>query len=335
MKVNEMKSALVEILSANLVPMIQGSPGIGKSDIVRSVAGQFKLKVIDMRLSQCDPTDMLGFPTHNGERMGYAPPENIPLQGLDTVPAGYNGWLLFLDEFNSAPLSVQAAAYKLVLDRMIGQHPIHKKCAIVCAGNRETDGAIVNRIGTAMQSRLIHLELETDVQAWLEWATEVDLDHRAISYVESRPDHLHKFDPNHNDKTFACPRTWEFAGKLIKNKPPTPLLQEMLIGTLSAGIAREFYAHMHYCANLPKIHEIAARPDDIPFSEEPALLYAVSHMVAAYITEKNADRLMRFIQRLPLEFGTTAIRGALKRNKALLQIPPVRSWAHKIAQDIF
>ena len=49
-----------------------------------------------------------------------------------------------MDEFNSALPSVQAACYKLVLDRMVGQHHLHKKCFIVACGNKETDNAIVD-----------------------------------------------------------------------------------------------------------------------------------------------------------------------------------------------
>jgi len=335
MNITEIKQATVEVLGANLVPMILGSPGIGKSDIIRSIAAEYKLKVIDMRLSQLDPTDLCGFPTHDGQRMTYAPPKDIPLQDLDTVPAGYSGWLLFLDEFPSAPLAVQASAYKLVLDRMIGSHAIHKRCAIICAGNQETDGGIVNRLSTPMQSRLVHLELEVDVRAWLDWAVYKQLDHRAISYVEGHPEHLHQFDPNHNDKTFACPRTWEFAAKLVAGKEPSPLMLKMLIGTLSAGVAHEFYSYLNYCSEMPSLEEIMKRPDDITIPDEPALLYATSHMVAAYLKEDNSQRLMRYIDRLPLDFGVTAIRSALKRNQELLKVDIVRDWAHKVAAEVF
>ncbi|RLB94667.1 MAG: ATP-binding protein [Deltaproteobacteria bacterium] len=331
----ELQEDIIDVLTAGLAPMIVGSPGIGKSDIIRMIAEKFKLSVIDMRLSQCDPTDMLGFPTHNGDRMGYAPPEHFPLQELDTPPSGFDGWLLFLDEFSSAPLAVQAAAYKLVLDRQVGKHKLHKKVAIVCAGNKATDGAITNRMSTAMQSRLVHLELEVDVESWVHWATSAQLDHRCISYIEGRPEHLHQFDPNHNDSTFACPRTWEFASKLIKDKEISPRLLGILIGTLSAGVAHEFNAYLAYCSELPSIADIIARPDDIAMPNEPSLLYATSHMVAAYLKETNSERLMRYIKRLPLEFGVTATRSALKRNSDLLKLPHVRDWAHEVAKELF
>lgn len=339
----ELKETIIDVITAKLTPFITGSPGIGKSEIIQQIARQFNLYVIDMRLSQCDPTDLLGFPTHNGIRMGYAPPEHFPLEG-DLLPtyidgAGvkrqYAGWLLFLDEANSASIAVQAASYKLVLDRMVGVHHLHKNVAIVMAGNKITDGAITNRMGTAMQSRLIHLELNVDVKLWIAHATSSNFDHRVVSYIEGRPQHLHLFDPNHNDVTFACPRTWEFTSKLIKDREVSPRMLDILIGTLSAGVAHEFMAYLNYCSDLPKIADIKANPTGIPINDDPALLYAVSHMVAAYMDEPGAPALMQYIRRLPLEFATTSIRSALKRNPAFLKIPCIRDWSDLVAKEIF
>lgn len=49
---------LTMCFQSKLVPFMKGSPGIGKSDIYKQIAKRFKLKLIDIRLSQCDPTDL-------------------------------------------------------------------------------------------------------------------------------------------------------------------------------------------------------------------------------------------------------------------------------------
>ena len=108
-KVSQAVSMIAKFIRARLVPMITGSPGIGKSNIVHQIAADYGLKVIDMRLAQCDPCDLMGFPTIDGEKACYKPMDTFPIEG-DPVPKGYNGWLLFLDELNSAPPAVQAAA---------------------------------------------------------------------------------------------------------------------------------------------------------------------------------------------------------------------------------
>ena len=337
MNTKQLSKAIIKILTARLCPMITGSPGIGKSDVIRQVAKQFNLKVIDMRLSQCDPTDMLGFPTHDGERMTYAPPKHFPLQSMDQIPEGFDGWLLLLDEISSAPLSVQASAYKLVLDRQVGEHDLHKNVAICCAGNKETDGAIVNRMGTAMQSRLIHLELDIDVPQWLSWAVTNDIDHRIMGYIEGRPGHLHNFDPDHDDKTFACPRTWEFASKILKQMDEDDLddLLEILSGTLSVGVAHEFTSYLRYCTNLPSIGDLIRMPTTVDIPTDPSMLYATGHMIAAYLDAANAPALMQYVNRLPVEFGTMSVRTALKRNKSLFSELPIKGWADTLAEDLF
>lgn len=56
--IQQATSMIKKYLQSRLVPMVTGSPGIGKSAIVHQIAQEFGLKVIDLRLSQCDPTDL-------------------------------------------------------------------------------------------------------------------------------------------------------------------------------------------------------------------------------------------------------------------------------------
>lgn len=322
------RELIVDVIKAKLVPMLAGSPGTGKSSIIHDIAKEFNLKVIDVRLSQCDPTDLLGFPTISKEtgKAHYAPMETFPLD-TDEIPAGYAGWLLFLDEFNSAPMSVQAAAYKLVLDREHGQHKLNDKVAIVCAGNLETDQAIVNRMSTAMQSRLVHLELEVSSKEWLEWANDSSIDYRVTSYINFKPEVLYKFSPEHNDKTFACARTWEFVSKLIKNMDQIPDNRVALLGgTISEGVAREFMVFCKIFKSLPTIAQIVANPNGIAIPEEPATLYALTGAIANHAEEKTIEKLMAFINRLPSEFQIITIKGILKRKRELVHTPIFQNW---------
>jgi len=126
-KPSEAYNVIRKVLKSGRVPMLHGSPAIGKSSIIYALAAASKLLVIDLRLSQCEPTDLLGFPYLDKARnkSGYTPMDTFPLE-TDAIPEGYNGWLLFLDELTSATPPVQAAAYKVILDRMVGNHKLHK-----------------------------------------------------------------------------------------------------------------------------------------------------------------------------------------------------------------
>jgi len=52
------RELVVDIIKAKLVPMLTSSPGLGKSSIVKDIANEFGLKLIDIRLSQVDPTEL-------------------------------------------------------------------------------------------------------------------------------------------------------------------------------------------------------------------------------------------------------------------------------------
>jgi len=330
----DLPDALIKILKAEKVPMIKASPGVGKSQIVKQVADKYKLKLIDMRLSQYDPTDMNGFPTIENSRSGYRPPETIPIEG-DELPEGYVGWLLFLDEINSAPLAVQAAGYKLILDRMIGQYNLHEAVVMVAAGNLDTDKAITNRMGTAMQSRMVHLNMGVSHKSWLNWAYGSGIDHRVTSFIEFRPELLHRFDPKHSDDTFPCPRTWEFLSDIIKDVDEfTELDVAIAAGTVGEGAALEFNGFVSIYDKLPKIQEILKDPKNVPLSHDLSVRYAISGLVAHEVDESNINKLAAFVERLPPEFQLLTWRTAIKVNPALMATPYIKEWIKVNAKEL-
>lgn len=334
-KISQAVAMITAFIRAHLVPMLVGSPGSGKSQIVHQIAADYKLKVIDVRLAQCDPTDICGFPTIKGNKAGYVPMDTFPVEG-DKIPEGYNGWLIFLDEFSSASPAVQAASYKLVLDRMVGNHPLHKNVAIVCAGNLETDNAIVQPMSTALQSRLVHMELVVDAKEWSDWAATAGIDHRITSYINFKPGNLYTFKPDHTDVTYASPRTWEFADRVMKVMDiDSKDLLPMLAGTISEGVAREFLNFCKHFANLPKISEITQSPDAIEVPREPSILFALTGALSHNASMDNMDQLMKFIKRLPLEFQVVCLRETVRRNKAMLGHKAVQQWIAQNATELF
>jgi len=322
-------------IRAKLVPLLIGSPGCGKSQIVHQIAQEHALQVIDLRLAQCDPCDINGFPTFSQGKAGYAPMDTFPIAG-DPLPEGKQGWLLFLDEMTSAPPAVQAAAYKLVLDRQVGKYHLHDNLAIVCAGNLESDNAIVQPMSTALQSRLVHMELAVDTKEWLDWAASNDIDHRITAYINFRPENLYTFKPDHTDHTYAAPRTWEFANRLLKQGiENTGILTPLLSGTLSEGVAREFINFTKIYKELPTIQEILADPEGIKVPEEPGTRYAITGSISHHMKADTADALMKYIMRLPIEFQVVCLRETIRRHKELLATPAIQAWIAKSASELF
>lgn len=344
--VTEAHELVTTIMKSGLVPYVKGSPGMGKSYMIQAVADQYNLKLIDLRLAQCDPTDLMGFPHINteGTKAGYVPMATFPIEG-DPLPINpdtkeaYAGWLLFCDEMNAADRSTQKAAYKLILDKMVGVFHLHDKVAIVCAGNLDTDQALVEEISTALQSRLIHITVQTDTESWLDWAIDNNIDSRICSFIRFKPALLNNFDPDKagSEDTYACERTWAFADKLLANVVDIRAAQvlPLFAGTLGEGVAREFLAFLRVYKDLPTIAEIIAAPSTIPVPTEPSVQFALTGSIAQNAEDNNIEKLMEYLDRLPVEFQVICLREMGRRNPNFIKIPAVVRWITDKNVEIF
>lgn len=309
------REAIIECFEAGVVPFVTSSPGLGKSSIVHQIAKDSKLKVIDLRLSQCAPEDLMGLPmrTADGTKAAFVPFEMFPTEEME-IPDGMNGWLLFLDEFNSAAKSVQAAAYKIILDKMVGQAKLHSEVYIVAAGNKDSDRAIVTQMSTAMQSRLVHIEMEVHNKEFMEYAIGADYDYRVLGFLEFQPDKLHDFKPDHVDKTFACPRTWEFASRLVKGKSTSEVNLALLAGTISSGVAVEFYTFLKEFDQLPPYEKILSDPETTQVPVNPSTKYAVITTLLAKFDKKTFPKVIKYVRRFSPEFQVIFMRGIITKD---------------------
>ena len=166
---------------------IWGPPGIGKSDIVSQITNTFEdSKLIDIRLSLWDPTDIKGMPYYaaNDNTMKWAPPMELPDAAMAKK---YKTIVLFLDEMNSAAPAVQAAAYQLILNRRVGTYVLPDNVLIVAAGNRDADKGVTYRMPAPLANRFVHLELKVDFDDWFQWATENKIHTDCLLYTSPSP----------------------------------------------------------------------------------------------------------------------------------------------------
>lgn len=301
--------------AADLVPYIHSSPGMGKSSIIKSIAKKHKLKLIDIRLSQADPADMNGFPVFIDGKASYLPFDMWPTAEKE-IPEGYNGWLIFFDEFPSAPKSVQAAAYRPLLDREIGMHKLHQNVWIAAAGNLATDRAIVNPISTASQSRMVHFELDSDYDSWLRnVALPEKYDSRVVAFLSQYPEKLMDFNPSHQDKTYPCPRTWEFVNRLLATSPDTVGEDTALYaGAVGTAAANDFTTFCEVFKDLVKVEDILANPLGCPIPQKVSAQWAIITRIVEHAKEDTIEKFLQFVARMDMQFRVLLFRMLMAKN---------------------
>lgn len=319
---------ITDALYAGLVPMVVSSPGTGKSSIYRQVANDLNLKLIDHRLSTSAPEDLSGLPRfytdEDGiERAQFVPFDFLPIEGTK-LPKDKDGWLIFFDEFNSAPKQVEAAAYKTVLDRMTGQERLHERVAMGGAGNLSTDRAIVNNLSTAMQSRLVHIEMYTVFKEWLEdVAIAHGYDYRIKAFLSYKEQYLMDFRPDHHEKTFCCPRTWEFMDRLIRGREVSEKKTALYAGTITSGVAAEFVTFCQIYGKIPTLKEVLADPLGTPVPQQTDMKWAIISSLMDKVDEHNFTDLAKYINRFEGSMRILFYRN-LAQNLTLKQHPAYR-----------
>lgn len=329
-----------ECIYSGLVPFVQSSPGLGKSSIMKMIANKLELKLIDHRLSTSAPEDLSGLPgfadvpvygkndedediivEYRKEAKFHPFSELFPLRGT-LLPEGYQGWMVFLDEFNSASKAVQAASYKLILDKMSGQHHLHDNVVLTAAGNLSTDRAIVNSLSTAMQSRVVHIEMKEDYEEWLyDVALPEKYDPRIVAYISQYPGKLMDFRPDHQEKTFCCPRTWEFTNRLIKGKTLDDGHAALLAGTITSGTAVDFVQFTKVFHNLVRIEDILQDPVNCRIPQDAGSKWAITASMMEWVTEENFGDFSIYANRFDLVFRILFFRTVLVRHPSLRQHP--------------
>lgn len=321
-------SEIKENMRAGINTMIWGGPGIGKSEIPQQVADSLNMTLIDFRANLFDPVDVRGVPhiqavKETGERFTrWAVPDIFPIEQRD----GETG-ILFIDELPTAPPATQNAFLQLLLTRQIGDYVLPKGWSVIAAGNRLTDAAAVYQMPSPVRNRLAHYELEANLDDWVSWAYNNNINSDLIGFIQYRPGLLYNFSAD--DYAFPTPRSWSFVSNKLKYQPEDIDHDSCFFGVSSLvgdGPAGEFIAYKEIADKLPDIDKLLEDPSKYKKDDNPAILYALSSAVATRAKPELMKNIMKLNDKLPVEFQVILIKGCLAIDPNLKSDSSMRKW---------
>lgn len=322
--------------------MLWGPPGVGKSQIVAQVGERHQAPVIDIRLSQMEPSDLRGIPFRVGDLVQWAVPALLP----DAQRHGPRG-VLFLDEITSAPPAVSAAAYQLILDRRLGDYHVPDGWVIFAAGNRQGDRGVTYAMPAPLANRFSHFEVTVNLDDWAAWAYSHGIDERLIAFLRFKPELLFAFDAARTlagEMAFPSPRSWEFAHRALQKFGDSP---QLLVGALSACVGQaagvECAAFIDSLDRLPDLDAITeGREADVP--AEIDLQYAVAAALAGRALRVKGKpearevwgHILDYARRLPLKEMGVMLVSDMHRGigSSLFAVPQFSGWANAVADVI-
>ena len=322
--------------------MLWGAPGVGKSQSVRQIAKNIKdttgkiVNIVDVRLLLFSPIDLRGIPTADKNKVNaiWLKPKIFEMDDADSAIN-----ILFLDEISSCTPAVQAAAYQITLDRTIGEHKLPDNCIVIAAGNRMNDRSVVSKMPKALANRLMHIEVEIDVDSWLKWAKTNNLNEIVIKFISDNKKCL-MMDHQYNENlAYASPRTWEMVSKVLNNtKNLSYSIEPLIAGLVGQDMALEFMRYVVVNGDIPRVVDIFNGKGEYKSLTETQN-EVLKNIIINYakIEKDNVEKIInsvRFIIKMPYDYALFILKHYCNLSdeikEAIEAMPEFKAWFKQV-----
>lgn len=318
MKISEAKQCIKELyLNTKSVTCLISERGIGKTSAYQQCANELGIGYIGLYAAALEGPDFMGLPDKDREQgiTRYLAPQFLP-----TVQAVKNGLypekgLLVLEEINRVPSDTTSVLYPLLLEKRINGHDLAPGWNIGVTMNPDTMNYMVNSLDDAMLDRFISIEIEANMEDYIEYSLQNNPNDDVLSFLEACPDMLlvvkKAADSTATTKS-PTPRGWTKIQEILNNCQLNPLLlRELVSGIVGPQAAGAFYGYLNNRhIKIPAAELILIEYDTVKPVVKELLLngrldiinYVIKKVVAGFKADKqHFINMNAFINDLPEE----------------------------------
>ncbi len=313
-----------------------GKPGMGKSDAGKAVHKEQNLdpeRFLSINVTNHEVWDFTGVPEivegtdGNGRVTTFAPTDIFARFRKGTGAGTIN-----LEELPQASIHHQTWAAGFIEDRKTTLFELDPEVRFICTGNRAEDRSGAKPLLAHLNDRLYHLDMETDVDSWCEWAMENDVDPLMVAFIRLRRELLNDFDPARRSN--PTQRSWTKLSTQVPADLPTALYLALAEGKVGEGAAAEWVAARDMMSKMPSVDAIRLHPERAEVPTEPSVRFAVATSLSMSAEESMFERDMTYINRMPPEYQMVYVTDVLRLIPELTQSSVFVKWALDNA-DIF
>ncbi len=265
-----------------------GEAGIGKTQLVKALAKKNGYAFQLLSLAQIEETgDVLGLPfldeTAGVKRTLYAKPAWVP----DEPGPG----ILLIDDFNRADPRILHALMELFQFYQTSSWTLPEKWFIILTANPSGKDYFVQKVDQAILDRMLHIEVDFDLESWLHWAESEAIDDQLLLYPILFPEQF--------NAAGLSPRTWTALFiQLSQQANQSKDYQNVLVHSVLPDTEAAFFiSYLHQknqpligldqLAHLDQIHMDAYLEHIQEQHQQPLLLNAIGRALIRAIAAKK------------------------------------------------
>lgn len=229
-KIDEAIDLANKYINADTPFAFQGTHGIGKSLGLKKLADRLGIGFVDLRLTLFEEADLIGMPFREGNITSYSKPIWLKLIEDQNKDRG----LLCLEELNRCDALVRQPALQLLWDRKCSHFNIPSGWLPIATWNPSGENYETQELDGALLSRLIVIDVVSDLNSWLTWAEGEKINSKIINFLRSNPKYFS------NSAFKLTPRSWSIASTLVDKYPNDVEVLKPLLGLELALLLSKF-----------------------------------------------------------------------------------------------
>lgn len=333
MKLTDAKHIIKEIYKTDSVTALISERGVGKTSIYKQSTEELGIGYIDLYAAALEGPDFMGLPNKNID-LGittYFAPSFLPT--IESIEKGIHptAGIIVLEEINRVSPDTISVLYPLLLDRKLNGHILANGWKIGVTMNPDNMNYMVNTLDDAIIDRFISINIEPDVDEYIDYSLTKNYDPSVLDFLKSYPEMLLIVNKSSTvTQKSPTPRGWSKVQEVLSNCTiKGDLLQETLAGIVGAEAAASFLGFKNIKTTLlPSVNDLLTNfsivePTVLRLIESRRfdLLTNLIRLISVKIESDNLnslDQLNMFLNVLPQELQVLFYRELSQKDESLL-----------------
>ena len=243
--------------------LLMGPPGIGKTAIMKQIAREEKIGLVEYTLTHHTRQSAVGLPILKKKNFGgkeYTVTEYTMSEIIASVyqcmeQQQVSEGILFLDEINCVSETLAPTMLQFLQNKTFGTHRLPPGWVLVAAGNPERYNKSVREFDMVTLDRVRSMEIEADYKVWRAYAQKRQIHTAVLAYLDLKQENFYQIREKQEGSCFVTARGWEDLSRILQvyEELEIPVTKELAEEYIRDGeIAADFAGFYQLCRKYEK-----------------------------------------------------------------------------------